>query len=155
LTSFVVRSLCKIDNNAASTFTDVLGRNNKPPDYREYHEISSAQKYGIVNGTSATTFAPDVPIIKEQIIAIIARTLKSEMGYKYFDTDKECQEYLRGKYYAKDDFANLPNWGLHQISLATKEGIIAPSNGRFNPKEEMTRGEAAVILYEFYKKIWQ
>lgn len=104
IAALIVRTLSKLDRNANGGFSDI-----KSSDWY-YGAVGSAKKYGIINGTSATTFAPMVNIQKDQIIAVCARTLRAEMKYK----DPSVIEEWLGKY---SDRNVIPNWGRRILRL--------------------------------------
>ena len=142
IATLIVRTLSKLDANADGGFTDV-----KKSDWY-FGAVGSAKAYGIINGTSATTFAPKDQIRKDQIIAIAARTLRSEMKWK---SPKNIDNYLK-KF---TDREKLPSWGTDDFALASMADlIILRTDGKFNPSDTMTRGDAAVVLYRLFMKIW-
>ncbi|MCI8405308.1 MAG: hypothetical protein HFE49_10485, partial [Clostridia bacterium] len=50
-------------------------------------------------------------------------------------------------------YANIPDWAVEDIALAEQEGLISAEKDLISLNEDMTRGEAAVILYRLYNKI--
>jgi len=142
LTALIMRALSKVDPNADGNFSDV-----KSADWY-FGAIGSAKRYSIVNGMSETTFEPATIIKKDQILAIAARTLVSEMKYnKVTDIDMYLNLY--------NDKADLADWSLSDLALATRENLVVKRvDGTFNPTEAMTRGDAAIILYRLFLKIW-
>ena len=142
IAALITRTLSKYDANANGDFSDV-----KKTDWY-YGAAGSAKKYGIMGGTGATTFAPKVNIPKDQIIAVAARTLRIEMKYKDpADNGKILSIYA--------DANSLAAWSLTDIALATRENLVVRrTDGKFNPNTTMTRGDAAIILYRMFNKIW-
>jgi len=70
------------------------------------------------------------------------------MKYK---TPKDMDKYLK-KF---TDRNALPDWGLEDFALASMADLIVPrTDGKFNPEGTMTRGEAAIVLYRLFMKIW-
>ena len=142
LTALIIRIISQVDPNADGKFDDV-----KKNDWF-FGEVSSAKNKGIVQGKSATMFHPYDTISKVEIIAISARTLRSEMKYK----DTKNQDTYLNKY---GDRSDLPDWCLKEVSLATRENLIVQrTDGKFNPNTSMTRGDAAIVLYRLFEKIW-
>ena len=142
IAALLVRTLSKLDPNADGKFTDV-----RRSDWY-FGAAGSAKKHGIMIGTSATTFAPKVNIPKDQIVAVAARVLKTEMKYK----DPANAFALLSAY---SDASSLESWSLMDIALATRENLVVKrSDGKFNPSSSMTRGNAAIILYRTFEKIW-
>jgi len=113
-----------------------------------FGEVGSAKRFGIINGTSPTTFAPNNNIQKDQIVAICARTLRSGMGYRNpSDVSGALSRY--------SDAGSIAQWGREDIALATREGLVVyRTDGTFNGSATMTRGDAAIILYRMFMKIW-
>ena len=68
-------------NPATPSFTDV------PADHQYYQWIEGAKAAGLVNGVTATTFAPDATMTHEQCFAIVmryvAKTIGIDLGHVY------------------------------------------------------------------------
>ena len=142
IASLIVRTLSKLDATANGNFTDV-----KPADWF-FASVGSAKKYGIINGISSTIFNPKAQIKKDQIVAVCARTLRNEMEY----TNPANAQGVLGVY---TDSKSIPAWGVGDISLATRENLVVKrSDSKFNPAGTMSRGDAAIILYRMFMKIW-
>ncbi|MCL1872632.1 MAG: S-layer homology domain-containing protein [Clostridiales bacterium] len=142
IAALIVRTLSKYDDNAICDFEDV-----KPSDWF-YAAVASAVKYGIVNGFNKKTFAPRMNILKDQLVAIAARVLQKEMKYK---TPSNLNTVLS----TYTDAGSLADWSREEIALATRENLVVKrSDGKFNPKTTITRGDAAIILYRMFNKIW-
>ena len=79
-------------------------------------------------------------------MAVAARVLMAEMNYK---TPSNTATYL-GKY--SDTVAS---WAQSQVALATKENLVVYRvDGTFSGAKNMTRGDAAIIIYRLFQKIW-
>ena len=142
IASLIVRTLSKLDPGANGAFVDV-----KTSDWF-FASVGSAKKYGIINGVSSTIFSPKAQIKKDQIVAVCARTLRNEMKY----TNPADSQGVLGVY---ADSKSIPAWGVGDISLATRENLVVKrSDSKFNPAGTMTRGDAAIILYRMFMKIW-
>ena len=110
--------------------------------------MGSERRHGIVTGTSSTTFAPRSIIQKDQIVAICARVLRVEMGYR---TPANVSSLL-GTY---TDSSSIAGWAHGDVALATRENLVVRrTDGMFNGRAAMTRGDAAIILYRMFMKIW-
>ena len=60
------------------------------------------------------------------------------------------EEYLK---YTDTD--SLPGWAKEDIALAEMANIVLQRvDGQFVPQDEMTRGDAAIILMRLFNKIW-
>jgi hypothetical protein len=53
------------------------------------------------------------------------------------------------------DRAEIEPWSEDKIALATQSNIlIYRIDGLFAPKSTMTRGDAAIVLYRVFNKVW-
>ena len=141
IAALIVRTLSKLDPDADGRFSDV-----RRSDWF-FGAVGSAQRHGIVNGTSPTTFAPLSNILKDQIVAVCARTLRAEMKYR-------SPSNVSGVLSVYTDSASIAQWGREDIALATRENLVGRTDGAFNGGATMTRGDAAVVLYRMFMKIW-
>lgn len=140
IAALLVRALGKLDNSATSSFTDV-----KSSDWY-YTAAGSSQKAGLINGYPDGSFKGTTTIAKDQILAVSARVLKTEMGYK---EPSNLTGYL-SKY--SDGVAT---WAQPEVALATKENLVVYRvDGTFKGTGNMTRGDAAIIIYRLFQKIW-
>ena len=49
----------------------------------------------------------------------------------------------------------IPNWVKQDLALATRENLIVYRvDGTFSGSKTITRGDAAIILYRMFQKIW-
>ena len=97
-----------------------------------------AASEGIVNGISESSFAPDTPITREQIAAIL---------YRYAGSAP-----VNGSLLKFSDVYSVSQYAYDAVTWAVSEGIIAGSNGRLNPKDNATRAEIATILCRYLTK---
>ncbi|MCL2105432.1 MAG: S-layer homology domain-containing protein, partial [Kiritimatiellaeota bacterium] len=142
IAALIVRTLAKVDPDADGGFEDV-----RRSDWF-FGAVGSASRHGIVNGTSPTEFAPRSNIQKDQIVAMCARTLRSEMGYR-------APPDVAGALRAYADSGSIAQWGHEDIALATRENLVVRrADGMFNGRATMTRGDAAIVLYRMFMKIW-
>ena len=141
IAALIVRTLSKLDPNEDGGFVDVT------KDNWFFGVAGSSRKHGIINGYEDNTFRGNNVILKEQIIAVTARVLRNEMNYK---TPENVSEYL-----TYTDAENLPGWAKEDIALAEMANIVLQRvDGQFVPQDEMTRGDAAIILMRLFNKIW-
>ena len=119
-----------------SSFTDVQ------PGSWYYTAVCWAADNGIVTGVTAQTFAPDAPVTREQLCAILAR-YAARCGQNTAAADT-LSAFTDGSWtadYAKD----AVNWALARGILA---GVGAD---RLAPQDTATRAQLAVMLYRFAK----
>ena len=142
LVAAVVRAFDMLDESAESAFGDV----SKNDWY--YSAVATAVREHIVNGFDDNTFRGGLDIPKEQLVAITANTLIQRMGYIVpDDIEAHLARYL--------DRANIAAWSEGRVALATQSNIlIYRLDSMFAPKSVMTRGDAAIVLYRVFNKVW-
>lgn len=100
-----------------------------------YYSVAGlSKKYGIVNGFEDNTFRGNESISKIQLVSLASRTLASERKY-----DIIVNKNL-----------SVTEWAREDISLAVTTGLVDEKE-KFDG--DITRGEAAVILYRLYELI--
>lgn len=126
----------KAAENKTTPFTDIDGW------AEEY--ITIAASCGIVNGVTATTFAPDDTITREQMMTILYRvqtycklTLpKLEETPSFKDMDK------------------VSDWAKPAVQALTATGLICGDENHYlHPQGNTTRAEAATVLYRLLEVI--
>lgn len=98
-----------------------------------------ASQTGIVTGTSATTFAPDDNVTREQIAVMLHRYCL------YFGRDGSA----RADVTSFDDHASISSFAADSISWAVAEGLLQGSENRLFPTGSATRCEVATMLQRF------
>lgn len=95
---------------------------------------------GIVNGVSAKEFAPDAPITREQLAAIIMR-------YSSFcDIDTSSEKDITGY----SDYKKVSSYARDAMSFCNDNNIInGVSDTELQPRGNATREQFATILYKF------
>lgn len=140
IAKLLVSALGKLDPRATSNFSDVTKKN------WYYSVAASSQKHGLVKGYEDNTFRGTEDISKVQIVALSSRVLISEMKYQ---APQATSKYL-SKY-----SDSIPQWAQSEVALATKENIVVlRSDGTFGGDKSMTRGDAAIIIYRLFQRIW-
>lgn len=104
--------------------------------------VKWASEAGIVNGTSATTFAPDAPVTREQI----CKMMTEYCNYAGI-TLKNINKAVTFK-----DADQISDWAKKYVATCQRAGLVSGSNNKFNPKGEASRAEVAQILMNFSKK---
>lgn len=139
--ALLLRVLSQVDPNADGEFVDV-----KKSDWF-YGTAGSAKKYGMILGFEDNTFRGNTTIAKDQILAIASRVLKREMKYKTPDNISEWLTFT--------DASVIADWAREDIALATMANIITRSeDNTIKSNEDMTRGDAALIIMRLFYKIW-
>ena len=91
--------------------------------------VNTLASLGVINGTSATTFAPNRSITRAEFIAICTRFSKKLTGTSTF-TDVPASF-----------------WAYNNIAAAADMGwVVGSGAGKFNPNASITRTEAAAIV---------
>ena len=107
--------------------------------------VAWAAANDIVNGTSATTFAPNSPITREQMATMLYRFAQ----YKGMDA-VTLQEHLTG--YPDGD--QVSDYAIPAMNWAVGQGLIAGmENGTLVPQGSATRAQVATILMRFCESI--
>ena len=107
--------------------------------------VAWAAANDIVNGTSATTFAPNSPITREQMATMLYRFAQ----YKGMDV-VTLQEHLTG--YPDGD--QVSDYAIPAMNWAVGQGLIAGmENGTLVPQGSATRAQVATILMRFCESI--
>lgn len=98
-----------------------------------------AYEQGIVSGTSDTTFDPNKPITREQMVAIL---------YRYAD-HIGMQPEAKGSVTAFPDCGSVSAWAEDAMRWAVSAKIIAGSGGKIQPQGTATRAQVATVLKGF------
>ena len=99
--------------------------------------VEKAYTIGLINGTSADKFSPRDLLTREQTAKIIC-TLISKIEGKTPDP-AGLPDYL--------DAMNISDWALASVAFVQENGIMmGSSTGQFNPRDNLTREEALVVV---------
>ena len=108
-----------------------------------------AYQTGVVSGTSATTFAPDLPVTREQIADILMGYAEKVLGVTRTWTPADLSVY--------PDAGSVSDWAKDALANAVTLGLISgASNGGqtlLEPQGSATREQVATILMEFCKNV--
>lgn len=106
--------------------------------------VAWAAENGVVNGVSATSFAPDTAITREQLAAILYRYAQLK-GY-----DVSVSGDLSG--YA--DASQISEYAITAMQWANENGLITGNTATtLNPQGNATRAEVATILMRFIENM--
>lgn len=120
---------------AASPFADV------PPGHWAAQAIAVAAQHGYVDGVAAGRFAPDLPITREQMSALLARMLA-----------------LQTAAVTSPPFKDVPaaSWAAPAIAALSGLGIVDGFvDGTFRPQAPITRAQMAALLMRLAPKFAQ
>lgn len=102
--------------------------------------VAWANENGIVNGISASEFAPDSNITREQMAVMVSRWAK----YKGKNTKSEKElEYA--------DKGSISSWAKGDVAWITESGVMSGSGNSFRPKSFATRAEAVTVITRIAK----
>ena len=122
------------DSYQTGKFTDVKA----DAYYAPY--VNWAAQTGIVEGVTATTFAPDTNINREQM-AVIMKNYAAKLGY-------DLPQTLKAVTFA--DNTQISSWAKDAVKSMQQAGILAGKNeNKFDPKGTATRAEVATLLRRF------
>lgn len=96
-----------------------------------YEDMAKAYQMGVIQG-SGSKLNPDMPISRQEVFAIVARALKLDPAA---GTDKSFVD-------AKD----IAGWAKGEVFALVNAGYVSGSNGKLNPKANITRAEFAKIF---------
>lgn len=108
-----------------------------------------AYQTGVVSGTSATTFAPDLPVTREQIAVILMGYAVKVLGVTRTWTPADLSVY--------PDAGSVSDWAKDALADAVTLGLIsgASNDGQtlLEPQGSATREQVATILMAFCKNV--
>ncbi len=100
-----------------------------------YNNVLFVNKNGLMLGTSATEFSPDMAITRGMVVTILYRMAESPDTN---GTDNQFSDVAEGKYYA-----NAVKW-------AVANGIVSGyGDGKFGPEDNITREQLSAILIRY------
>ncbi len=133
LAAFITRAFGATVEKDISHFTDV-----KPSDWF-YSSVAKAYNMGALNGRSATVFAPDDPITREEVFTVLARVM--------------CYSGSNDVYLNPfSDKAKVSDWAKASIlGLLQKDYIHGYPDGTLRPDAYITREELAQMFHNIFK----
>lgn len=129
---------------AEPPFTDL------PEEFYYNTPIAWAYENGVAMGISATEFAPDKPITRQEVVTML---------YRYFTDYKEQPLPEKGSEIAFRDAADIADWAKDAVVAMTKAGVLsgyklADAEGEyyvFMPERVTVRSETAMMLSNMNK----
>ncbi len=104
-----------------------------------YRYIASAIKAGYINGEDEYTFNPEGVITREQMAAIVYRAIDNKIA-----SEDSGMSFT--------DSENISDYAQEAVKMLASMGIInGMGNGSFMPKANVTRAQAAKVLFETIK----
>ncbi len=102
-----------------------------PTTHWGYKAIETLSKQGIINGSEGK-FRPEDNITRAEFVKILAVAFDLPMGGDNAFVD-----------------VNASDWFAPYVNAAYSAGLALGSNGQFNPYDNITRQDAALLLYRF------
>lgn len=125
-----------LPTNSTSSFIDVNS------DDWFYESVSALSQLNIVNGYHDNSFKPYANISRAEFTKLVYTTFKSALPEISNDT-----EYTAFLDVSRDE------WFYSVIKDAAMSGIIQGSEGKFRPNDFIKREDAALIIYNAFKKM--
>ncbi|MBQ4528826.1 MAG: S-layer homology domain-containing protein [Clostridia bacterium] len=130
-TKIVINAFTSIDPSVTCDFKDVSS------DAWYYSYVATANKIGIINGTSKSTFGTGEKITRQDMAAILYRTAE------IFGIE------LEGGALGFADSASVSDYAKDAVAALSASGIVnGKGNNCFEPFAFATRAEAAKMIYE-------
>lgn len=104
--------------------------------------VGTANAYGIVNGTTNTTFEPNGPITREQAAAMTARAAKLCGMATSYDT-ATIRDTLSGF----GDYVSSSEWARESLAFCYDKGVLDSTDLNIRPQQAVLRCEVAQMLY--------
>lgn len=99
--------------------------------------VAAAYAAGLVNGKSATSFAPQATITREEMAIMIVKAYEFKFG----------AEAAVGSDPSFVDAESISSWAKDAVQMAEQLGIMqGRGEGRFVPKGSVTRAESAQVI---------
>lgn len=105
---------------------------------KDYNYLKAAVDKGVIKGVTSNTFDPQGFLTRQQAAAILVRALGLE--------GKAPDPGYKTNY--KDDY-KISDYARDSIYVISELGLMTGSNGSFNPKQNLTRAQAAAIMTRF------
>ncbi len=127
----------KVPENISSPFVDTKSV-----------AVAQAYNYGIVNGTSDTTFTPDRLVTREEMAKMLVSTLTaSEIVFNI--ADGADMAYVS----AFEDGNQVSSWAMSSVNTALNYGLVTGmSDTQLNPLGATSREQAIVSINRSYEK---
>ncbi len=134
MATVITRAFGAKDKGNISKFSDV-----KASDWF-YDSMSKAYKMGVIKGSN-NKLNPKEPITRQEAFVMIARAFKLEpadvLNKSFEDTDQ------------------ISDWAKEEVYSVINNEYIQGSNGKINPKGNITRAEFAQVFYNIVKEYIQ
>lgn len=127
----VMWTVCGSPESTPTTFSDV------PEGTWYYQAVSWCQQSKLISGLGGNTFAPNNPLTREQMTAILYRYARH--AGSSLDASADMSRF--------SDQASVSPWAYSSMQWAASNWLIDISDGALLPKKTVTRAELAEALY--------
>lgn len=121
--------------------SDVAMFSDVPTNAYYYEELAIAKELGIATGFGDNSFMPSNSISRQDMMVLTTRALAAA-GKGITSSSVSLSNY--------SDASTISNYAKNSAALLVEQGIINGKNGMIAPNDQLTRAEAAIILY----RIW-
>ena len=125
------------DHNVTSNFPDVV-KGTTSYSKETYQAVGVAKYLGIAQGSNGK-YNPKAYITREEAMTLIYRTL-DEVGYSMSYTVSTSTSSF-------SDYSSVSSYAKAAIKDLIGHGVVIGTNGKIQPKSNITRAEMAVILH--------
>lgn len=126
-----------VSSYTGSSFSDLAGNEQAP--YVEW-----AYRNGIIQGTGADLFEPDAAVTREEMASVMQNYARVT-GFSLPVTRSQ---------YSFADYESIGSEGKAAVTAMQKAGVMmGERDGSFQPKGNITRAQAAVILERYIKLV--
>ena len=125
------------DHNVTSNFPDVV-KGTTSYSKETYQAVGVAKYLGIAQGSNGK-YNPKAYITREEAMTLIYRTL-DEVGYSMSYTVSTSTSSF-------SDYSTVSSYARAAIKDLIGHGVVIGTNGKIQPKSNITRAEMAVILH--------
>ena len=132
-TAMLVRALGLPDTGSTASYSDV-----KSGDWF-MGAAAQAEQYGIVKGYEDGTFRPMQTVSRQEAAVVLIRTMKLAGLETGGDVESVLSEFADGD--------SIVFWARQPVAAAVQNGLMKGDRDRLMPESEMTRAEAAAVIY--------
>lgn len=102
-----------------------------------YGYVKAAKEKGLMSGVTETSFAPNQPITRQEMAAVLVRLkgLADENAPQAAIKDRDA----------------VAAWAVPYVNVAYQKGLMTGDNGKFNPQALVTREMAAVTIIRLHE----
>lgn len=137
-----VKALLKVLGNENLEVTSRVKFSDVSKSSDEYAPIARSQQLGLVYGYPNGTFKPQGPILRDEAQSVIS----------HITIDGTVDSNILSKY---SDASKVPGWAKNVYAKTLSYGIYVnhPDESELRPTDELTRAEAAVLLYRLRQRL--